>query len=228
VAGRRGRHSGGAGVLRLADPLGLAAAERSLPRTGDVVVWLRVPQGGDLDEHGAGGDGRRRGIRTRPVGFDLHGIREHRPGESLRRVDWKTTARTGELMVRELEDGSRLDVVLVVDPGPHGGAATEAELDELLRAAAADAMALIRRGVRSALVVTGPATVRLALDAPGAETRAMDALAVAEAGRRLPFVEVLRTDPEVARAAAVRVRTADPGAAAALAARLGERVEVAS
>jgi hypothetical protein len=44
----------------------------------------------------------------------IHGIREHRPGESLRRVDWKTSARTGELMVREMEDGSRLDLAVVV------------------------------------------------------------------------------------------------------------------
>ena len=50
-----------------------------------------------------GGDGRRLLLR-RAAGFDFHSVREHEQGESLRRVHWPTSARRGQLMVKELED----------------------------------------------------------------------------------------------------------------------------
>ena len=37
-------------------------------------------------------------------GSEFRGIRPHNPGEPLNRVDWKATARTGNLMLRETED----------------------------------------------------------------------------------------------------------------------------
>ena len=59
-------------------------------------------------------DGRRLLLR-RPSGFELHGVREHVEGESLRRVHWPSTARRGELMVKELEDAPRDEVAVLLD-----------------------------------------------------------------------------------------------------------------
>jgi uncharacterized protein (DUF58 family) len=42
------------------------------------------------------------------------GLRPYRPGDSLRHVHWRTTARRGELMVREYEDWPNDDLTIVL------------------------------------------------------------------------------------------------------------------
>ncbi len=54
-------------------------------------------------------EGRRLLLR-RPSGFDLHSVREYEQGESLRRVHWPSTAKRGQLMVKDLEDSPRDEV----------------------------------------------------------------------------------------------------------------------
>ena len=81
----------------LEDPFGLAAARSStLPGTAAIVVFPRLV---DLDrlfsEGGLGAHQGRRILLRRPVGYDVHGVREYEHGESLRRVHWPTTARRG-------------------------------------------------------------------------------------------------------------------------------------
>jgi len=66
-----------------------------------------------------GGAGRRVLLR-RTAGFDLHSVREYEQGESLRRVHWPTSARRGQLMVKELEDAAQDGVVVVLDCDPTG------------------------------------------------------------------------------------------------------------
>lgn len=50
----------------------------------------------------------------RGVGQDLYALREYRPNDDLRRVDWKATARSTQLTVREFsaEDDKRVNVIL--------------------------------------------------------------------------------------------------------------------
>ncbi len=64
-----------------------------------------------------------------PRGQELtRGVRDYRPGDPRRRVHWKATARTGQLMVRETE-GEAVGVLTVVVafavPGPAAEAAAE-------------------------------------------------------------------------------------------------------
>ena len=42
-------------------------------------------------------------------------MREYEQGESLRKVHWRTTARRGQLMVKELEDAPRDEIAVVLD-----------------------------------------------------------------------------------------------------------------
>ena len=62
---------------------------------------------------------------VRGRGYDLHRIRDYMPEDSARHVDWKATARTGALKVREFsrEDERRLRIVFD-NPAP-GTLATE-------------------------------------------------------------------------------------------------------
>src|SRR5205807_431581 len=80
----------------------------------------------------------------RHAGFDLHSVREHVEGESLRRVHWPSTARRGELMVRELEDAPRDEIAVLLDADAYAVAGES--FDAQVRAAASILAVHIVRG----------------------------------------------------------------------------------
>jgi uncharacterized protein (DUF58 family) len=49
-------------------------------------------------------------------GHELHSLREYRPTDSARFVDWKVTAKSGRMMVREFAREDERRVMLVLDP----------------------------------------------------------------------------------------------------------------
>ncbi len=117
------------GVYRIAktevtigDLLGLVAVSPPLacdPATVVVRPLLVELDGLFSDAGRAGGDGRRLLLR-RAAGFDFHSVRAYEQGESLRRVHWPTSARRGQLMVKELEDSVYDGAVVVLDCDPAG------------------------------------------------------------------------------------------------------------
>ena len=126
-------------MLLVDDPLGLSRLELPVPAAGAVLVRPRVPQLGLLfSDAGSRGDGGRRQPVRRPSGLEPHGVREYVEGEPLRAVHWATSARRGQLMVRELEDAPRDSVAVLLDverssiAGPPG----DSSLDDAVRAAA--------------------------------------------------------------------------------------------
>ena len=50
-------------------------------------------------------------------GVDLLDLREYRPGDSIRTVDWKATARRRKPIVRNFEREHRLEIVILIDCG---------------------------------------------------------------------------------------------------------------
>lgn len=56
------------------------------------------------------GDGRR--SRRDPLGSELHHLRDYRPGDPLRQIAWKSSARNDRLLVREYESTRGSEVVL--------------------------------------------------------------------------------------------------------------------
>ncbi|AIF70337.1 hypothetical protein PAP_09810 [Palaeococcus pacificus DY20341] len=47
--------------------------------------------------------------------MELYGLREYLPGDDLKKIDWKASARLGELIVKEFLKDSESDVYLVLD-----------------------------------------------------------------------------------------------------------------
>nr|WP_230416177.1 DUF58 domain-containing protein [Micromonospora tarapacensis] len=104
------------GPLRVTrrDPLGLLVLARSYG--GSVPVWVHprihplsaVPTGA-----GRSLDGRVDAVPHGSITFDS--LREYVVGDELRRVHWRTSARVGELMVRENVDTSLPRIVVLVD-----------------------------------------------------------------------------------------------------------------
>jgi uncharacterized protein (DUF58 family) len=204
----RGVHAVRNGELPQIDPLGFARIDRALAGSASVIVWPRWLEPEETPG-GAVGDGEfgASARRPQPVGYDLHGIREHQQGESLRRVDWKTSARTGRLMVRELEDASRADLTIMVDLDRallDGDGA-----DALMRATATVVRGAVARGQQASLLLVGSATLRIALDGAGASWfAAMDALAAAVADRELPLAAAILRDRALLAGGSLLVLTA--------------------
>ncbi len=198
--------------LEAGDVFGFTESPRTVTGSFEVVVW---PRWAERTERvgGSGGDGDR-ALRPRPArqfGYDLHGIREHQDGESLRRVDWKSSARTGRLMVRELEDASRVERTIVVDLDAATGAQAgqEACLDQLLRATATAVRSAVEDRQQASLVLLGASSRRLTLDGSAPSWfAAMDALAVVRADRALPLASVLARDRRLVSGGALTIITA--------------------
>ncbi|XRQ08767.1 DUF58 domain-containing protein [Actinomadura welshii] len=130
-AQRRGALEVGPLTLVRTDPLGLVRAAR---RADDATVRLLVhPRRHDLAVLPAAGAGGRdtSAAATRATEGAFAGLREHAPGDDVRQIHWRTSARRGRLMVREHADTARPGVTVLADDrrGP-------AELDELAEAAA--------------------------------------------------------------------------------------------
>ncbi|MGY1691822.1 DUF58 domain-containing protein [Geodermatophilus sp. SYSU D01105] len=132
--GRRGRHRLGPLRLRLVDPFGLVLRSVAGADSAPLVVVPRVVPlgpGGPSGGHGGGGSGARRSIAVH--GEDDVSTRAYRHGDDLRKVHWRATARTGELMVRMEERPWRAQATLLLD--------TRARAHLLVRGHAAAALA---------------------------------------------------------------------------------------
>ncbi len=85
------------------------------------------------------------------AGAELLGVREYRPGDSRRRIHWPSTARRGELIVREYEPPGIQLLTVVVDSAPRSLEIA----DQIARLAASEAWDCIRAGGRVRLCAAG-------------------------------------------------------------------------
>jgi uncharacterized protein (DUF58 family) len=101
------------------DPLGLASATVARGGTCTLVVHPRVlPLAGVLAGRSRSLEGP--AAQRAPRGtVTFHSLREYVVGDELRHVHWRSTARTGTLMVKEHVDTGRPETVLVLDTRPH-------------------------------------------------------------------------------------------------------------
>lgn len=114
----------------------------------------------------AGGDGRARKVLRRVTTdqADVRGVRPYRPGDAIRSIHWRTSARRGELMVREYDAAPSPDLIVVVEPWlpVDPSAVHRGNLEAALSLAATIAQTWIQvYGTRVTVAVAGdPASVR--------------------------------------------------------------------
>lgn len=131
--------------------------------------------------------------RSRRVGggSEFSSIRPFQSGDSVRRVNWRLSLRTGQLHVistRAEEDGAVLVFVdATADYGPSGGVdGVASSLDVGVRAAAAIAEHFVRQGDRVALKVLGADPIQVKYGAGTRhQQRILHALARVQPGRPL-------------------------------------------
>jgi uncharacterized protein (DUF58 family) len=112
----RGVYDVGPLVLGRHDPFGLAFSERPVGEPHDLIVTPRVTPLSDRRGAVTSGDGSVHEIlrHVNPNSDELI-AREYRPGDSLRRVNWPATARHGEIMVRQEEQRSTPEALIILD-----------------------------------------------------------------------------------------------------------------
>ncbi len=184
----RGRYRFTDAEVAIEDPFGLARREQPLPDTGTLLVYPRLTRLAALfSERGLRSHGAGRVLLRRPAGYELHSVREYQDGESLRRVHWPSTAHRQQLMVKELEDSPRDEVVVVLDAqeGFAAGERPDSSFDAQVRAAGSILWTHARRGRHVRLLVTSTGELVSVRSYERDWPRAMEALASAEqTGRR--------------------------------------------
>lgn len=119
-------------VLVLPRPLPLADLTRLAPVTGTQAVVAQARRTGDEE---------------------FHSLHSWRPGESMRRVHWKHSARRGALLRREHEGPGRPELRLVLETRVPGGEGSLRSFERAVRLAASLAAHHLRDGRRVRLVV---------------------------------------------------------------------------
>ncbi len=195
---RRGRYC--LGPLRISTrfPLGLVRSSRVIadetsllvyPKLGRLTPrWLQVVNSRLV---GSQSDGRHQGMTE----GDYFGLREWRSGDSQRWIHWRTSAKLGELAVRQFEQQRNRDLILVLDlwqpDSPTDEERTTTELAvSFMATAVGDSCG--RGGSRLALSVAG--SVPLYWSGPAANVLArevLDHLAEVAPGDGLNIYEVL-------------------------------------
>ncbi len=80
--------------------------------------------------------------------LDFHGVRPYQPGEPIRRVHWKSTARTGQLQIVEWEENVARDLAILLDTNRAtlAGRSNENTLETSIMIAASVAQHLLEGG----------------------------------------------------------------------------------
>jgi uncharacterized protein (DUF58 family) len=97
------------------------------------------------------------GVQARSLGDEeYYGVREYREGDNPRRIHWRRTARTGQLMVREMARSSERQLWCVVDTRVHPDDRKSADaLEAAICFAATVICDGLERGVKVGLICNG-------------------------------------------------------------------------
>jgi len=86
-------------------------------------------------------------------GHELHSLREYRPTDSVRFVDWKVSAKSGRMMVREFAREDERRVMLVFDRFAGSPASAEGAVHAAIESAAQERAARFERAVSLAACI---------------------------------------------------------------------------
>ncbi|HEY3998435.1 MAG TPA: DUF58 domain-containing protein [Candidatus Xenobia bacterium] len=182
---RRGRFNLGAVSVVSATPLGLFPAYARCAAPGTLVVWPVGPHVARLPVHTA--------VPSTVVphhvntvlghSHDLAGIREYRAGEDVRFIHWPSTARAGDLMIKEFHDISSQSIAILLDAHRD----SQSLVEQMVSGATSLCTAAHRHNMPITLIVG-----REVLRHPRAP-QALSALAAVEADGALSPQDLIRT-----------------------------------
>lgn len=181
----RGRGRIGPLTVSVTDPFGTAVLTRSFAATTPIIVTPEIVDLADAGRSVApGGRGETLFRSLAARGDDDVLPREHRPGDDMRRIHWRATARHGDLMVRREEQAWHSSIVVVLDnrAPAHTGEGLASSFEWAVSAAASITMHHLRRGWHVTVLT---ANGRLLVEASGTSSANVDGILQAFAEVRL-------------------------------------------
>ena len=191
---RRGTYRVEPMVVRTGDPFGFFEASATVGRPTVVTVFPRVvplprwrlPNANLEGTHSA----PERTLQTTPLATT---VRPYAPGDGFNRIHWRSTARLGEIQVKEFDLEQTADVWLFVDleSAAQGGEGDISTVEESLRVAASIAHDAILENRAVGLTTSGHRLVSIPADrGPRQRQKIMQLLAAVEGDGRTPLAEV--------------------------------------
>ncbi len=187
VPRQRGLHRFGDLHVRAFGPWGLAARQWRVALGREVRVYPDLRALAPVAAADAPAAGRAR-ARAGTEGREFASLRPYAPGDDVRLLDWKATARRGAPIVRETEPERNQTLWLVLDCGRHLAARLpdgRVKLDHAVDAALALARAAVRRGDRVGALLFGAEVARVVAPGRGGGQMAAVAEALFEAQARV-------------------------------------------
>ncbi|HYO42394.1 MAG TPA: DUF58 domain-containing protein [Candidatus Limnocylindrales bacterium] len=188
--------------LSIGDPFARRAAEERRGVTDTFTVWPRTIPTTELEPPDRWGDLERArgGLAEDPARFA--GVRPYAPGDPLRRIHARASARTGAPVTKRFEPSRDREVLLALDVQTADGAAWDAgwaddDVEALYVVAASIARSLALRRVAFGIIAAGyaGAETRIASvpvsSAPGQAERVLDLLARLSGHASMPFERLL-------------------------------------
>jgi uncharacterized protein (DUF58 family) len=184
-------------VVRTGDPFGFFEAAATVGRSTVVTVFPRVdalprwrlPNASIEGTHSA----PERTYQTTPLATT---VRPYAPGDSFNRIHWRSTARLGEIQVKEFDLEQTADLWLFVDleARVQAGYGDMSTVEEAMRVAASIAHDAIVENRAVGLTTSGHRIVSIPADrGPRQRHKIMQLLAAVEGDGRAPLAEVLLT-----------------------------------
>ncbi|HWI61899.1 MAG TPA: DUF58 domain-containing protein [Symbiobacteriaceae bacterium] len=158
LGNKRGRYEVGGITLQAGDPFGWISYQE---RRDETVRFTVYPKVSPLDDLGLPARLPMGDLATRRRLFEdpawLTGTREYVAGDSMRRIHWNATARTGELMVKQFRHAMLLPscILLNLNRSDYGGRSYWMESELAISAAASLGHYLVEQKQQMGLVVAG-------------------------------------------------------------------------
>jgi uncharacterized protein (DUF58 family) len=209
---RRGTYRIEPMVVRTGDPFGFFEAAATVGRPTVVTVFPRVvplprwrlPNANLEGSHSA----PERTFQTTPLATT---VRPYAPGDSFNRIHWRSTARTGEIQVKEFDLEQTADVWLFVDldAAVQSGEGDVSTVEESLRVAASIVHDAILENRAVGMTTSGHRIVSIPADrGPRQRLKIMQLLAAVDGDGHSSMAEVLLTGlPQLRRGMTVVVVT---------------------
>jgi len=181
--------------IRTGDPFGFFEASATVGQGVSVVIYPRLEALPRWRLPAAQLEGSHaspvRTLQTTPLATT---VRPYAPGDSMNRIHWKTTARHGEIQVKEFDLEQTADAWIILDMqrGIGGGRGDESTVEASIRAAASIADRALQEGRSVGMTINAGRMAFLPSDRGGRQhLKIMQLLAAVEADGGAPLVETL-------------------------------------
>lgn len=181
--------------IRTADPFGFFEAAATVGQGVSVVVYprlealpmWRLPSASLEGSHSA----PERTLQTTPLAMT---VRPYAPGDGMNRIHWRSTARHGDIQVKEFDLEQTADAWIILDlqRGIQAGRGEDSTTEAAIRAAASIADKALSENRAVGMTVNAGRTAYLPADRGGRQhQKIMQLLAAVDADSPTPLVETL-------------------------------------